>query len=168
MKDVLLLNASEEAIGVIDWFRAVRLLMTGKATKPYNYEHVYEIKTGSGTYELPCAIVLLKYVHIPYKDLTLTKRNLYMRDEMTCQYCGCKVSKPTIDHIIPRSRNGKNTWNNLVTCCKPCNSNKANRTPEEAGMKLIKQPGKPKYNILHIIATDKYDNKLWERWIQYK
>ena len=166
-KDVLLLNASEEVINVIDWMKAVKLLMAGKATKPYNYEDYHEITTSSGVYKLPTAIVLVEYVRIPYRKCKLSKKNLYNRDNGICQYCCKKLTKATftIDHILPKSRGGKNTWENMVSCCRNCNVKKKNRTPSEANMKLLSVPGLPHKDFVLIKVYDGNHNKLWERWI---
>ena len=166
-KDVLLLNASEEVISVIDWMKAVKLLMAGKAIKPYNYEDYHEITTSSGVFKLPTAIVLIEYVRIPYRKCKLNKKNLFNRDNGMCQYCAKKLSKSTltIDHVLPKSRGGKNTWENMVSCCRSCNVKKKNRTPNEANMKLLSVPGLPHKDFVLIKVYDGNHNKLWERWI---
>lgn len=166
-KDVLLLNASEEVISVIDWMKAVKLLMAGKAIKPYNYEDYHEITTSSGVFKLPTAIVLIQYVRIPYRKCKLNKKNLFNRDNGMCQYCAKKLSKATltIDHVLPKSRGGKNTWENMVSCCRSCNVKKKNRTPNEANMKLLSVPGLPHKDFVLIKVYDGNHNKLWERWI---
>ena len=169
-RDVLLLNASEEVISVIDWQRAVNLLTAGKATKPYNYTHTYSIKTSSGIFELPAAIMLVNYIRIPFRRVNLTKRNVIKRDNGICQYCSCKLNSKnsTVDHIVPKSRGGGNSWTNLVASCHPCNLKKGNRTPPEANMKLIRPPQAPGKDVVHIVLMDKNHNKLWERWLDYK
>jgi 5-methylcytosine-specific restriction endonuclease McrA len=169
-RDVLLLNASEEVISVIDWQRAINLLFSGKATKPYNYSHTYSIKTTSGTFELPAAIMLIEYVRIPFRKVGLSKKNIIKRDNGICQYCSCKLSSKnsTVDHVLPKSRGGGNSWTNLVASCHPCNLRKGNRTPSEANMKLLKQPQAPGKDVVHIVLLDEHKNKLWERWLDYK
>ena len=166
-KDVLLLNASEEVINVIDWTKAVKLLMAGKAIKPYNYEDYHEITTSSGIFKLPTAIVLVEYVRIPYRNCKLNKKNLFNRDHGMCQYCAKKLSKATltIDHVLPKSRGGKNSWENMVSCCRGCNIKKKHRTPSEANMKLLSVPGLPHKDFVLIKVYDGNHNKLWERWI---
>lgn len=167
---VLLLNASEEVIKVIDWYKAVTLLFSGKAEKPFNYEEYHEIRTSVGIYKLPTAIVLVDYVNIPYKNCHINRRNILRRDKFTCQYCEKVLSNSeyTIDHLIPRSRGGKNTWKNLVTSCKKCNTKKANRTPKEANMKLLKEPKEPTRDFIHITGINTNTNKAWSRWIEIK
>ena len=84
-KEVVLMNASCEIINVIDWFRAVKLIMNGKAIKSYNCSTLYEITTTSGIYRLPNSITLIKYIRIPYRKVSLTRQNIFLRDNYTCQ-----------------------------------------------------------------------------------
>ena len=147
-KEVVLMNASCEIINVIDWFRAVKLIMNGKAIKSYNCSTLYEITTTSGIYRLPNSITLIKYIRIPYRKVSLTRQNIFLRDNYTCQYCGERsLKKMTLDHVLPRSRNGENTWEYLVTSCKKCNVRKSNRTPDEAKMFLLRKPERLKKDI---------------------
>ena len=90
----------------------------------------------------PLIIRLYNYVRFKSRGLRLNRRRVYKRDNFQCVYCGSEKSL-TLDHIIPRSRGGKNSWTNLVTCCQSCNLKKANRTPEEAGMKMKSKPYEP-------------------------
>lgn len=148
MKKVVLLNASCEVINIIEWYRAVKLMMNGKAVKSYNCNHSYEITTTRGIYLLPNSITLIDYVRIPFRKVSLTRKNIFFRDNYTCQYCGERnIKKMTLDHVVPRSRNGGNTWENLVTCCKRCNVKKRDRTPEEAKMNLLRKPERLKKDI---------------------
>lgn len=95
---------------------------------------------------IPEVVVLTKYKHVPDFDIRLTKRSIYLRDGGKCQYTGRFLSKSDydIDHVIPRSRGGKNTWGNMVLCDKKVNRRKADRTPREAGLDLIRKPFKPR------------------------
>src|SRR5438132_6759835 len=87
-------------------------------------------------------ILLTEYRHIPVERRSLSRKNILLRDHSTCQYCGRQFtpSELTLDHVLPRSRGGESTWDNLVACCKRCNHQKGNRTPEEARMHLIRRP----------------------------
>ncbi len=137
MSQVLLLNASYEPLNICNWKRAVSLLVKGKAeTIERNGIELHP------QMPLPVVTRLLYYVKIPYKDIPLTRRNLMHRDKYTCQYCS-KRTELTIDHVLPRSRGGKDTWENLVAACRKCNVTKGNKTPEEAKMTLPKKPGRP-------------------------
>jgi 5-methylcytosine-specific restriction endonuclease McrA len=91
---------------------------------------------------IPSVIRLLEYRRIPHQTRALSRKNILMRDRYTCQYCHRTMpsSELTLDHVVPRSRAGETTWENLVACCHPCNNRKGNRTPDEAGMKLARMP----------------------------
>lgn len=162
---VLLLNSSEEILNVITWKKAVTLLFSGKASKPHNFDDYYRIGVSSGYYDLPTVIILNSYIRYPYRIASLTRNNVFKRDRYTCQYCGERLSKDmeTIDHVIPRSRKGKHDWNNIVACCLPCNSRKSDRTPEEAGMPLLKQPYAPTKNSLVFSKVARINNS-WKKW----
>jgi len=169
-RDVLLLNSSEEILKVIDWKKAVKLLVSGKAKKPYNYKKSYSIRTIRGEYKLPAAIVLVRYVYIPHPEdsMSPTRRNIFKRDNYICQYCGYQsknTKKLTIDHVHPRSRGGGTQWTNLVTACPSCNIKKGNKILKECSMKLINKPRKPRKIALQMIGLDDHGHKLWERWI---
>ena len=94
-------------------------------------------------YDLPYVIKLLNYVPVPYNGVVLSRKNIYLRDNFTCQYCGKNGTHLTLDHIIPKSKGGGESWENIVVCCVRCNNRKGDRTAEEAGMKLIGTPYKP-------------------------
>jgi 5-methylcytosine-specific restriction endonuclease McrA len=96
-------------------------------------------------FRVPEVILLTRYDRLPTRTVHFSRRNLYKRDGMTCQYCGCKPGSEelTVDHVIPRSQGGGTTWDNCVLACVECNRKKANRTPEQARMKLAKKPKKP-------------------------
>ena len=106
----------------------------------------YKLHSVTHSYAMPSVIRLNRYVHAPYKGVTLTRQNIFKRDNFECQYCGTK-KELTIDHVIPSSRSGAHSWQNLVAACKKCNAKKGDYTPEEAGMPLRKKPYKPSYAI---------------------
>jgi hypothetical protein len=117
--------------------RALKLVTKGKAT--------VELATNKLIYPgiyLPSVIRLLVYKHVPVRLQVTTRRNILVRDAYSCQYCGLKFhgGELTLDHVIPRSQGGKNSWENLVACCRKDNHRKADRTPEEAGMPLLRRP----------------------------
>ncbi|MBL1209349.1 HNH endonuclease [Geminocystis sp. GBBB08] len=161
MGKVLVLNASYEPLNITNWKRAVVLLMKGKAEQ-LEHEDIFLYPT----FPLPSVIRLRHYVKVPYKDIPLTRKNIFERDKNTCQYCSYKGDQLTIDHVTPRSRGGADTWENLVAACVRCNIKKGNRTPKEAQMTLHKQPRKP-YSSLHFeIAKCTKDNHNHE-WRKY-
>ncbi len=135
---VLVLNASYEPLNVCSWRRAVVLIFKGKAEQiEHNGKVIYK------DLEVPTVIRLRRYIKAPYKEIPLTRRNLMYRDHYSCQYCGHKTPDLTIDHVIPTSRGGTNTWDNVVACCQKCNVKKGNHTPKEASMHLLKHPRVP-------------------------
>ena len=112
----------------------------------------------------PTVIRLRQFIRVPYRDIPLSRKNIFQRDNNCCQYCGQKNKKLSIDHVIPRSRGGKDNWENVITACLHCNVKKGNRTPEEAKMPLIKKPFIPKWNI-HVLLRDKKIPQEWEDYI---
>jgi 5-methylcytosine-specific restriction endonuclease McrA len=112
---------------------------------------------------VPRVVRLHKYDRVRTTKVRLTRRNIYYRDNNVCQYCGkrFKTRDLNVDHVIPRSRGGKDTWHNLVCACVSCNIRKGNRTPHEAGMRLIKEPVRPKLNPLILLHIG---NKKYASW----
>jgi 5-methylcytosine-specific restriction endonuclease McrA len=131
----------------------------------------YVLTTTRANVKVPEVIVLSKHDKVYIKDLRLTKRNIYIRDRYKCQYTGkqLKFDEANIDHVIPRSRGGKNTWSNLVVCTKEINSMKGDRTPAEAGLKLIKKPVKPSPDGPHKLMDPKFNMpESWSKFIKVK
>ncbi|MGY6528430.1 MAG: HNH endonuclease [Cyanobacterium sp.] len=161
MGKVLVLNASYEPLNITSWKRAVILLIKGKAEQ-LEHDGTFICQT----FPLPSVIRLRYYVKVPYKEIPLTRKNVLERDRHTCQYCSYKGEKLTLDHVIPRSRKGPDTWENLVTACVRCNIRKGNRTPKEAEMPLLTQPRKP-YSSLHFEIVKCTKNNLNHEWRKY-
>lgn len=115
-------------------------------THDHNNPQKY-IQTVNYGIEKPEIIIMKEYGGVPFQQVNFTRRNLYKRDQYLCQYCSRAfiTSDLTIDHVIPTSRGGPHTWENCVTACKSCNTFKANKTPQECNMELIKQPRMPKW-----------------------
>ncbi|MCX6152651.1 MAG: HNH endonuclease [Candidatus Kapabacteria bacterium] len=103
------------------------------------------IKTISKDFPYPSIIKLNKFVFVPYKNIEISRKNIIKRDSYQCQYCGIKSLELTIDHVIPKSRGGSYTWDNLVACCHKCNNKKSSKTPEEVGLKLMSIPKTPNH-----------------------
>jgi 5-methylcytosine-specific restriction endonuclease McrA len=139
-KPVLVLNASYEPINICAARRALVLILKGVASA----EEVAPASVHSArrTLPVPSVIRLLEYRRIPHQTRALSRKNILMRDRYTCQYCHKSLpsGEMTLDHVVPRSRAGETTWENLVACCHPCNNRKGNRTPDEAGMRLARLP----------------------------
>lgn len=127
------------------------------------------IHTPSFTLQVPRVIRCLNFDNVPKYGIKLTRKNIYSRDGNTCQYCNKKkpTSELNIDHIIPKSQGGKNTWTNLVCSCIKCNQKKRDRTPQEAGMKLIKRPIKPKYSPHITVHIGNVKYKSWKNFISH-
>ncbi|MCP9776057.1 HNH endonuclease [Cyanobium sp. WAJ14-Wanaka] len=139
MGHVLVLNASYEPLNITTWRRAMVMLLKGKAVG-LEHDQAHVIRED---YLLPTVIRLRQFVRVPYRQLPLTRRNLFQRDGHRCQYCGCSGERLSVDHVFPRSRGGGDTWENVTTACLPCNVRKGNRTPKEAGMPLARSPHRP-------------------------
>jgi 5-methylcytosine-specific restriction endonuclease McrA len=162
MGKVLVLNASYEPLNITSWRRAVVLLLKGKAEQlEHNGQLIYT------DFPIPTVIRLRQYVKVPYKEIPLTRRNLLERDRHTCQYCNYKGEELTLDHVIPKSRGGGDTWENLVAACVRCNVKKGNRTPKEANMPLNYQPRRPYSSLLFEIAkhTRGESNQEWRKYV---
>lgn len=162
MNKVLLLNASYEPLNICDWKRAVVLLLKGKATAVE--ENGKDLREDL---RLPTVIRLMYYIKIPHKSIPLTRKNLMHRDKYTCQYCGKKGHDLTIDHIHPKSRGGKDEWENVVVACVRCNVGKGNRTPDEADMKLMTKPLRP-VNFIYFELSKQWSNaQYYNDWQKY-
>jgi 5-methylcytosine-specific restriction endonuclease McrA len=109
---------------------------------------------------------LRHYVRVPYKEIPLTRRNIFHRDGHSCQYCGCTGDDLTLDHVIPRSRGGGDTWENIVTACVRCNVKKGCRTPQEARMPLRYLPRQP-HSSLYFEVTKHLKSGLHQEWQKY-
>lgn len=161
MGKVLVLNASYEPLNITSWRRAVVLLLKGKAEQlEYQAQEIYT------SIPVPTVIRLRYYVRVPYKEIPLTRRNILERDEHTCQYCSFRGDNLTLDHVLPRSRGGKDTWENLVAACVRCNVHKGNRTPTEARMPLMSQPRRP-YSSLHFEIARCIRSGRNQEWKKY-
>jgi 5-methylcytosine-specific restriction endonuclease McrA len=137
---VLVLNATFEPINVTAVRRAMVLMIKGVAqAEEIHHTHVH---SASRALPVPSVIRLLAYRHIPQQTRALSRKNILLRDRNTCQFCSrtLPASELTLDHVVPRSRGGRSSWENLVACCYQCNNSKGDRTPEEAGIALTRRP----------------------------
>ncbi len=159
---VLLLNQNYEPLSVCNVKRAVVLIFLGKAEMVEKNSGI--LHSINDQMYIPSVIRLSHFVKVPTKRILLNRKNLLIRDNFTCQYCGKKVQPLTIDHVIPKHYGGKDCWENLVVACQTCNHKKGNQTPEQAGMKLIQNPKKPHYFFyLHKIIGIKDDH--WKPYL---
>src|SRR5246127_4222582 len=168
LSPVLVLNASYEPINVCAARRALVLVLKGVAmTEEENGHFLHSARVAM---RLPSVIRLLEYRRIPHQSRALSRKNILLRDRNSCQYCGTVLpaSELTLDHVMPRSRGGSSTWENLVACCHECNRRKGNRTPTEAGMKLMKEP-RP-FNLhtsRHIMRLLGHSDDKWRKYLFY-
>ncbi len=178
----LVLNRSWLAIATTSVRHALSLLYTGaaKAVRPDTYEtHGFEawadlavppeapcVRTVQLRIRVPEIIVLTRYNRIPRASVPFTRRNLYLRDRYTCQYCGARPGSPelSIDHVVPRSRGGQSGWTNCALACVPCNRRKANRTPTEARMHLLQPPRRPPWTPLLTVPLGRV-RQSWEQFV---
>ena len=144
MTNTLLLSQSYEPLKVVSWQRAITLLTLGKVEVVEEYED--HIRSTYVVMKMPAVVRLINAFKRRKKPVKFSRINIYGRDKYRCQYCGTKVTMEagTYDHVVPRSQGGKTVWKNIVTACESCNTHKANRTPQEAGMRLKNKPIQPK------------------------
>lgn len=161
---VLVLNASYEPINICGARRALTLLVKGVA----RLEEAHDLVVYRDL-RLPSVIRLNRYRRVPVLRQMVSRRNIFLRDRQVCQYCGLTfaVSKLTIDHVLPRSRGGGDSWENLVTACHPCNRRKADKTPDEARMPLMGAPRAPRTltlhgHRLHMMGSD---DPKWQKYL---
>lgn len=158
---VLVLNASYEPLQVTNIKRAVTLLQYGVAETIENSSDV--VRSPSTVLIVPSVIRLRRYIRRPrIHPVPFNRRNVLRRDTFTCQYCG-STQELTLDHVMPRSRGGRHTWDNVVTACRDCNQRKGSRTPEEANMQLSVAPHAPHFGMY---AHGQFANTQPE-WSQY-
>lgn len=163
---VLQLNASYEAISIVSAQRAFTLLAKGVAVM----QETSTVSINRGSFLVPSIIRLVNYRRIPRRTRTLSRKGILARDKHTCQYCLSEDSpaRLTLDHIIPRSRGGANAWENLVAACFACNNVKGDRTPEEAGMVLLRRP-KPftVHTSRHLLRDSALNQEAWQKYLYY-
>ncbi|MCL4394484.1 MAG: HNH endonuclease [Chloroflexi bacterium] len=164
-KAVLVLNATYEPLNIVPVQRAIVLLLKEKA------EIVEAAKTKLRAEHLaiawPLVIRLVVFVPVPRRlPLPLSRRTVMARDLYTCQYCGSQPGKHelTIDHVIPRSRGGTTTWENVVTACAPCNRRKGDRLPEEARMILLAKPARPRFIAVALLGETNA-HAVWQKYL---
>ena len=162
MSDVLLLNFTYEPLGVVDVARAVRMLFARKVEVVH--AGCGEIRSVTAAFPLPSVVRLLYYIAHRRKKVALTKKNVLLRDKYLCAYCGVRGDRlMTVDHVVPRARGGRSTWENLVACCSTCNARKRDRTPDEARMPLRIRPREPKFIPWIVVRS----HTAPDEWVKY-
>lgn len=131
-------------------------------------EHEDWIRSINYDIQIPRVIRLLNYDRVPKNVVKFSRRNIFLRDEHCCQYCGNRfgTSALSLDHVIPRSRGGPTNWENIVAACLRCNVRKGGRTPQEAGMRLSRRPIKPKNNPMLAFQRRHEKYEVWNRFLE--
>lgn len=182
---VLVLNRNWTAVHVCSVRRALSLVFQGCARIVSEDYVVYDfdswrdlsdhverhgnqfIATPNFRILVPEVILLTGFAKMPPRTVKFNRRNIYLRDNYTCQYCGVRPAKEelTIDHIIPRSRGGKSTWENIVLACQSCNAKKGNRLLQDTPMKLLKQPKRPHWlsTLRHTLRGP--ERPIWQKFV---
>jgi 5-methylcytosine-specific restriction endonuclease McrA len=160
---VLVLNATYEPIHICTARRAITLTCKGAAVVEEASAHT--IRTPRLNIPVPNVIRLVRYRRVPRQNRSVSRKGIILRDSSACQYCGSVLAgkELTMDHVIPRSRGGFSNWENLVSCCFPCNNRKGNRTPQEAGMALAKQPHQIGIHARHRLMAG--DARVWDKYL---
>lgn len=163
IEHVLVLNANFEPINVCNIRRALGLILTDKASMILNGRGY--IQAVNRAYPIPSIIRLEKMVHRPRPRVKLNRREIFRRDNYTCQYCGRHSTDLTIDHVIPRHMGGKHEWTNVVAACSHCNHHKGGRTLEEANMRLLRHPKEPPASAEYVFGHHLVEYVEWEPFI---
>lgn len=191
--NVLVLNKHYMAIRVVNVRRAISLVfrdlaevihVEGGQYLSYDFESWCEVSEMKRRFEpdghdwlhtvrfqlaVPRIVRLMIYDRLPRQEVKFNRRNLYARDGNRCQYCGKRfsTSELSLDHVVPRSRGGKNSWTNIVCCCLKCNVRKGGRTPDEARMHLIKTPVKPRRNPVINVNLGNTKYRSWKQFLDH-
>src|ERR1700727_1910830 len=165
---VLVLNASYEPINICGARRALVLVLKGVARTEEEQGAV--LHAARMRIAMPSVIRLLEYRRIPHQTRALSRKNILLRDRNSCQYCNVVLTagELTLDHVIPRSRGGLSTWENLVACCHNCNRRKGNQLPHEANMKPAREPRS--FNLhtsRHIMRLMGHSDDKWRKYLFY-
>ena len=163
---VLVLNQTYEPINVCNAKRAIRMMLLGKVE--IIEADGFLVRSERVEFRLPVVIRLRRYVKITrVSDIPFSKKNIYRRDNYTCQYCGQRGGDLTIDHILPRSRGGRTSWENVVCCCRICNACKGDLSLDEAGLHLIRSPKKPRFFIPELMSPRFFGDAHahWEKYL---
>jgi 5-methylcytosine-specific restriction endonuclease McrA len=160
-RKVLVLNQDNSPISICSVQRAFILTFL-KKTEMVVPANGYRLRTVDDSFPMPAVIRLTRYVHIPYKGVALTRQNVFKRDNFNCQYCG--ISRDlTLDHVIPKSKGGRSSWDNLITACRRCNTRKGDFTPDQAGIRLKTKPFKPSY----LMFLREFSGYHCDEWMPY-
>lgn len=172
---VLVLNSSYEPIKIVHWKRAILLFLADKIEVLDCHPNAV-VNSVMESFSLPSVVRIRSFVRLRSKSrksrahYSFSRHHIFMRDEYNCQYCLKTFSAKdlTLDHVIPVTRGGQKTWENLVSCCVSCNQKKGSKTPIEAGMNLLKVPKKPRHPLIpEILHLRKRLPDSWRPYIQH-
>ena len=186
-QQVLVLNRLWQAVNICSARRALSLLFEGHAHvvlddnagnfRTFDFRqwrdlsdqqpHPESIHTVSFKVRVPRVILLLMFDRLPKKEVKFTRHNIFERDRNTCQYCGIVFDRKdlNLDHVVPRDRGGPTNWENIVCSCVPCNTRKSNRTPAEAGIRLIRKPKRPKWRPFVQVNLQFSGHDSWKHFL---
>jgi 5-methylcytosine-specific restriction endonuclease McrA len=186
-QQVLVLNRLWQAVNVCSVRRALTLVFEGHAHvvlsdqdgafQTFNFHawrdlsqaqpHPETVATITFKIRVPRVILLLFFDRLPKKEVKFTRHNIFERDKNTCQYCGRTFERRdlNLDHVIPRDRGGPTSWENIVCSCIPCNTRKANRTPTEAGLHLVRRPKRPKWRPFVQVSVELPYHDSWKHFL---
>lgn len=160
---VLVLNENYEPLHICTARRAMVLVDRGKAEVLEHGQRM--LRSASQAFRSPSVIRLIYLIKRPRPKARLCRKEIFVRDNYTCQYCGQRGRDLTIDHVIPRHKGGKHTWENLVTACRSCNHRKGGKTVEEARMHLLRIPFQPKVSTYYILHQYLHSFREWQKFI---
>lgn len=163
-QEVLVLNSDYAPLNVCNIKRAISLVFLGKVDILHT-DHTI-VHTLRGTFDAPSVVKLKHHIRRPMPELRLSRRSILARDNYTCQYCGHKAKDLTVDHLIPKRMGGPTTWENLVCCCRKCNTQKGDKMLSQIGFTLSRQPRRPKY-VPFINLTKFANNSRNSAWRDY-
>lgn len=165
MSRALVLNATYEPLSVVPVRRAIVLVLRERADVVASNGKVW--RSEQVELSAPSVIRLRHFVRIPYsRRVPLNRRTVFHRDAFTCQYCGGRAEN--IDHVVPKSQGGLHTWENVVACCRRCNTRKGGRTPQEAGLSLGRRPKAPRRQTFLLVATGSQPDPSWEPYLEHR
>ncbi len=163
--EVLVLNSDYEPLNVCNLRRAIALVHLGKAEVLHHHDRT--VRTWNGEILTPSVLKLRHQVRRPVPQLKLSRRSVFARDDYQCQYCGVAGRDLTIDHVIPKRLGGPATWENLVTCCRRCNSKTGDKPLHHTSMRLRKEPKRPRFvpyiSLVKWVAGQK--NEVWRSYL---
>jgi 5-methylcytosine-specific restriction endonuclease McrA len=160
---VLILNGNYEPLAITNVEKAIILLYLSKAELVSSMSG-RAVRSTSMTMPFPSVVRLSSYVRVPFKKVILSRKNILRRDGHRCQYCGASSVTLTVDHIMPKSRGGEDSWENLVSACLRCNNVKGSQTPDEAQMQLMRRPIRPNH-VTFLRQFAGHTSKDWEPYL---